>query len=171
MERSEKKLAELVRLLESGRLREIDERIRLLRTEVPFEGALLALASYYDKSDDEVIKLTISSLFNDMKENAGKAEVIKSLMAVSRQDSIAMLASSCWQSGLDYSDHAIALTEAFMAGDYMTSLECFTVIDNCSPSISEDDRANIISRLENEIEKYDTPKQKLARELIMLLAV
>ncbi|MDX9772955.1 MAG: hypothetical protein RBT02_05965 [Bacteroidales bacterium] len=169
MERSEKKLAELGSLLESGNLRDIDKRIRLMRTETLFNGALRMLALYYDKSDNESIKLSISGFFNDIKNSAAKAEIIKSLAEVSRQDSMVMLASSCWQSGLDYSEHAIALADAFMAGDYRTSLECFTVIDNCSGSISDGDRLAIIFKLKNEINTYDTFKQKLAGELITLL--
>ena len=70
-----------------------------------------------------------------------------------------MLASSCWQSGLDYSDHAVALAEIFMQGDYLTSLECFTVLETCSGMISSTDKSGIISRLENEIDTYDTAKQ------------
>jgi hypothetical protein len=169
MERSEKKVAELGRVLNNGKHHEIDEKVRLMRAETPFNGALRMLALFYDKSDDDSIKLIISGFFNDMKDSAGRAEIIESLAAVSKQDSMAMLASSCWQSGLDYSGHAIALADAFMAGDYMTSLECFTVIESCSTKISDGDRIAIIFKLENEIKAYDAPKQRLAGELITLL--
>ncbi len=169
MERSEKKLTGLGRVLDTGKHNEIVARIRRLRTETPFSGALKMMALYYDKSDDEDIRLAIADFFNDMKDIAGKAEVIESLAAVSRDESKAMLASSCWQSGLDYSEHAVALADAFMTGAYMTSLECFTVIDTCSASINDSDRAGIIFRLQNEIETYDTLRQKLTMELIALL--
>ena len=169
MERSEKKLAELGRVLAAGRPGEISERIRHLRAEAPFEGALRMLALYYDKSDDVSIKLKITGFFNDMKDSSGRAEVIESLAAVSRQDSVAMLASSCWQSGLDYSEYAIALADAFMTGDYMTSLECFTVLETCAGTISEGDRTEIILRLERVTGSFAVPMQKLANELIRVL--
>ncbi len=169
MQRSEKKLAELSRVLDSGKHNEINKRINHLRTEVPFAGALRVLALYYDKSDDESIRLAITDFFNDMKDNDGKVEVIESIAAVSRHDSKAMLVSSCWQSGLCYSEHAMALVDTFMEGDYMTSLECVTVIDDCAASISDSDRTSIIFKLGNVIETYDTPRQKLAGELISLL--
>jgi hypothetical protein len=82
-----------------------------------------------------------------------------------------MLASSCWQSGLDYSDHAIALAEIFIKSDYMTSLECFTVLETCSGMISDTDKSEIIGRLRNETDSYDTVKQLLAKELITVLNV
>jgi len=80
-----------------------------------------------------------------------------------------MLASSCWQSGLDYSEFAVNLAEAFMEGDYETSLECFTVIENCSDSISDDDIDEIIFRLGNEIVNFDAAKSRLTQELISVL--
>ena len=169
MERSEKKLAELGRVLSRGRRHEIDEKIRSLRSEAPFEGALRMLAFFFDDSDDEIIKLAIAGLFNDMKESSGRAEVIQSLASVHKPGSRAMLASSCWQSGLDYAEYAVTLAATFMAGDYITSLECFTVLDTCAKAISDDDRPGIISRLEKEISSYDTPKQKLTAELIAIL--
>jgi hypothetical protein len=80
-----------------------------------------------------------------------------------------MLAASCWQSGLDYSDHAIALAEIFILGDYLTSLECFTVLETCSGMISSTDKSGITGRLESEIDTYDAAKQQLARELIAVM--
>jgi len=171
MERSEKRLAELEMIMKSGSEREINERIKLLRSEDPFRGALRLLALLYDKTEDQHIKLEITNLFNDMKEKSAMAEVIESLSAVTKPASRAMLASSCWQSGLDYSEFALPLAEQFITGDYMTSLECYTVLDTCAGSISDGDRTTIIMKLQQEIESWETPKQKLAGELISLLNV
>jgi len=169
MIKSEKKLAELSKILSNAKYNEIYDRISMLRAEEPFEGAIILLAQFYDESDREEIKTAISAFFNDMKERAGRAEVISSLGTVKKPETKAMLASSCWQSGLDYSDYAVALGEAFMSGDYMTSLECFTVLENCSETISDADRAGIISRLDTAMAQYDTPLRKLAEELISVL--
>jgi hypothetical protein len=169
MEGSEKRLAELDRILINGTEKEINERIRLLRSEEPFRGALTLLALLYDKTGNQNIKLEITNLFNDMKEKSAMAEVIESLSAVSKQESRAMLVSSCWQSGLDYSEFALPLAEQFFSGDYTTSLECYTVLDTCAGSISDGDRIKIILRLQQQIESWETPKQKLAAELITLL--
>jgi hypothetical protein len=169
MIKSEKKLAELRRILSNAKYNEINDRISMLRAEEPFEGAIILLAHLYDESDQEEIKTAISAFFNDMKERAGRPEVIRSLGDVKKPETKAMLASSCWQSGLDYSEYAIALCEAFMSGDYMTSLECFTVLEDCSEQISAVDKAEIIARLDTAIAHYDTPLQKLTEELISVL--
>jgi len=169
MLKSEKKLAELNKILINGKYNEIHDRISMLRTEEPFEGAIKLLAGFYGETSDDALKLIISDFFNDMKERSGRAEVIESLTSSGDPASKAMLASSCWQSGLDYSEFAVSLADAFMAGDYIISLECFTVLDTCAASISDSDRAGIIYRLQQEIMGYDAPKQELARELIILL--
>ncbi|MRR23106.1 hypothetical protein EG830_09020 [bacterium] len=169
MLKSEKKLAELNKILINGKYNEIHDRISMLRAEEPFEGAIKLLARFYGETSDHGLKLTISAFFNDMKERSGQAEVIESLSLSVNPSSKAMLASSCWQSGLDYSEFAVSLADAFMAGDYLTSLECLTVFDTCAGSISDGDRRSIIIRLNKEIRGYDAPKQELARELITLL--
>jgi len=169
MLKSEKKLAELNKILTNGKYNEINDRISILRSEEPFAGAVSLLADFYDKTKDEGLKLLVSEFFNDMKERSCRAEVIESMASVSNPASKAMLASSCWQSGLDYSDHAVALAEIFIISDYITSLECFTVLETCSGMISTADKSGIISRLANKIDTYDTAKLKLARELIAVM--
>lgn len=169
MLKSEKKLAELNKILTNGKYNEINDRISILRSEEPFAGAVSLLADFYDKTKDEGLKLLVSEFFNDMKDRSCRAEVIESMASVSNPASKAMLASSCWQSGLDYSDHAVALAEIFIISDYITSLECFTVLETCSGMISTADKSGIISRLANKIDTYDTAKLKLARELIAVM--
>jgi hypothetical protein len=169
MLKSEKKLAELSKILTNGKYNEIIDRISILRSEEPFAGTISLLADFYDKSKDEALKLLISAFFNDIKERSCRAEVIESLAAVSNPASKAMLASSCWQSGLDYSEHAVALAEIFILSDYITSLECFTVLETCSGMISSADKSGIINRLEDVIDTYDTAKRQLARELIAVM--
>lgn len=169
MLKSEKRLAELKNLLVNGKYNEIHDRISMLRSEEPFEGALRTLALFYDKTGDERLRLLIASFFNDLKEKSGRAEVVDSIKAVSKQASRAMLASSCWQSGLDYSAYAVDLADVFSEGDYMTALECFTAIEGCTESLSDEDRTATIKKLQSEIPGFDAPKQMLAKELITLL--
>jgi hypothetical protein len=169
MIKSDRKLAELSKILLNGKYNEINARISILRREEPFEGAIRLLAGFYDETGDESLKLVISSFLNDIKERSCQAEVIEALTSVVKPASKTMIASSCWQSGLDYSQYAVALADVFMKGDYLTSLECFTVLDTWAGDVSDRDRADIIFRLQNGQAKYDPAKQKLAVELITVL--
>ena len=169
MIRSDKKLADLNKVLKGGNHYEIEEMVGRLRSGEPFQGALKLLALFYDSTDDEGLKVIISALFNDIKERTVCNEVIDSITVVNSQATKAMLASSCWQSGVDYSEHAVALAELYLEGDYLTSLECFTVLDVCSPMISEADRNHIIKRLNEKSLSHDKAKRQLTVELISTL--
>jgi hypothetical protein len=169
MIRSDKKLADLNKVLKGGKNDEIEEVIGHIRENEPFQGAIMLLALFYDSTDNEGLKVIISGFFNDVKEKSVCKEVIDSIAAVKLPGTKAMLASSCWQSGLDYSDHALALTEYYLEGDYITSLECFTVLDICSPMINEEDRNLILRRLEEESPSPDNARSQLTRELISAL--
>ncbi len=169
MIRSDKRLADLNKVLKGGENDEIEEMIGHLRESDPFQGALMLLALFYDSTDNEGLKVIISGFFNDIKEKTVCQEVIDSIAAVKLPGTKAMLASSCWQSGLDYSDHAVTLAEYYLEGDYVTSLECFTVLDICSPLINEEDRDHILRRLEEESSSRDKARSQLTRELISAL--
>ncbi|MCK7536379.1 MAG: hypothetical protein MZV63_38065 [Marinilabiliales bacterium] len=54
------------------------------------------------------------------------AEIQKAMESTTQS---AMLVSSCWQSGLDYSDYSADFAKVFLKGDYATSIECITVIE------------------------------------------
>jgi hypothetical protein len=169
MIKSAKKLAELGKMLSTGSRHDIEKTIISLRNSEPFEGALKMLARFYDKTEDEGLKLLISGFFNDMKESTSCPEVMDALAGAENQATKAMLAASCWQSGLDYTEHAVTLTRVYSEGDYTTSLECFTVLETCAEMISDADRVNIISLLEKETEIQDDAKKHLTGELISVM--
>lgn len=169
MIKSAKKLAELEKMLSTGSRHDIEKTVASLRNSESFEGALKMLARFYDKTEDEGLKLLISGFFNDIKESTSCPEVMDALAGVKKQATKAMLAASCWQSGLDYSGHAVALTRIYAEGDYATSLECFTVLETCADMISDTDRTQIISLLEKETEMQDDAKKQLTGELILVM--
>lgn len=169
MLKSDRKLSELGHILSTGSSHDIEKKITSLRNSEPFEGALKMLAQFYDKTEDEELKLLISGFFNDMKESTSCPEVMDALTGAKNHTTKAMLAASCWQSGLDYSEHAVALTRIYSEGDYATSLECFTVLETCADNITEADRAKIIKLLEKESAKQDDAKKQLTGELISVV--
>jgi hypothetical protein len=115
------------------------------------------------------LKLHISDFFNDLKELSSRSEVMDALTGEISQATKEMLAASCWQSGLDYSEHAVALTRIYIEGNYATSLECFTVLETCADMISDTDRAQSISLLQEKGEMQNEAKKQLTGELISVL--
>ncbi len=67
-------------------------------------------------------------------------EVINEIRKPWKSDTISMLVSSCWQSGLNYSDYSLDLAKVFLRGDYVTAVECLTVIEESVHEMSKPDK-------------------------------
>jgi hypothetical protein len=166
---SGKKVKDLQEKLSSENPKVIADKITSLRHENPFRGAIALLVNFFDTTDNQEIKDLIRNFLNDIKEPNARNEVIGELKKNYTSATISMLACSCWQSGLDYSDFANEFAEVFVKGDYLTSLECFTVIEESLLNISQSDKTTIISLLEDNIETFATEKITLTRTLISIL--
>ena len=80
-----------------------------------------------------------------------------------------MLVSSCWQSGLDYSDYVTDMARIFLEGDYATAIECMTVIEESVKNSSRERKDEIIRILEDSYPANTNEKFALTRELITIL--
>lgn len=78
MLKSEKKLAELNKILINGKYNEINDRISILRSEEPFAGAVSLLADFYDKTKDEEC-FTVLETCSGMISSADKSGIISRL--------------------------------------------------------------------------------------------
>ena len=103
MIKSDKKIKLLNEILNKDNNIVITEAIELLRQEKPFEGAIGLLTAYYDKTNDFSIRKTITGFMNDLKDQSVCQEVIEEIRKQWKSDTISMLVSSCWQSGLSSS--------------------------------------------------------------------
>jgi len=169
MLKSEKKVSELADLLNHGNNPGILEAIEKLRLEQPFAGAIALFTSFYDKTDNSTLKKTIAGFMNDLKDQSVCAEVITEIRKPWKPDTISMLVSSCWQSGLNYSDYSSDMAKVFLRGDYVTALECFTVIEESVDELSKVGKDKIIKILEESPVSTANEKKALTLELIAIL--
>lgn len=169
MIKSEKKIKELAGILSKDSNIVINEAIELLRHEKPFEGAIGLLTRFYDRTDDFSIRKSISGFLNDLKDQAACEEVIKEIRKKWKSDTISMLISSCWQSGLNYSEYSADLAKVFLNGDYVTAIECLTVIEESVNDLSESVKNEIIKMLEESPVSQINEKHSLTLELISIL--
>ncbi len=169
MIRSEKKIKELVELLKKDNNIVITEAIELLRLEKPFEGAIGLLTAFYDKTDDYTIKKAIAGFLNDLKDQTACVEVIKEIRKQWKADTISMLVSSCWQSGLNYSDFSLDLAKVFLKGDYVTAIECLTVIEESVHELSRKQKDEVIKLIEENPFSPVNEKTTLTFELKSIL--
>lgn len=169
MIRSEKKIRELTEILNKDSKILITGAIESLRQEKPFEGAIGLLTAYYDKNHDVSIRKTIAAFMNDLKDQSASKEVILEIRKQWSPDTISMLVSSCWQSGLNYSEYSLDLAKVFLEGDYVTAVECLTVIEESVQELSKSSRDEIIKILWNNSTSLKSEKNSLIRELISIL--
>jgi hypothetical protein len=169
MIRSDKKIKELTDILDKGSDIVISEAIELLRLEKPFEGAIGLLTAYYNKSDDYSIRRIIAGFMNDLNDQSVCEEVIKEISNPWKPDTISMLVSSCWQSGLNYSEYSLDLARVFLTGDYVTAVECLTVIEESAQDLNKAKREEIIKLIEQNPFPSVNEKSTLTLELLSIL--
>jgi hypothetical protein len=169
MIRSEKQLKGFAEILKKNNTLLIIKAIDSLRIEKPFEGVVGLLTAFYDQSDEFTVRKTISGFLNDLKDQSVCAEIIKEIRKKWKADTISMLVSSCWQSGLDYSDYSLDLVKIFLKGDYVTAIECLTVIEESVDELSSDRKDEIIKIIEQSPVSEINEKKGLALELISIL--
>jgi hypothetical protein len=169
MIKSEKKIKELDEILNKDSNIVINEAIELLRKEKPFEGAIGLLTAFYERTDDFSIRKTIAGFMNDLKDQAACQEIIKEIRKQWKSDTISMLISSCWQSGLNYSDYSPDLAKVFLQGDYITAIECLTVIEESVHKLSKASKDEIMKMLEESPVSQIKEKKELTLELIAIL--
>lgn len=169
MLKSEKKNKELQSLLNKNNNFLISEAIGLLREEVPFEGAIGLLIELYDKTADNEIKKSIEGFMSDLKDQSASSEVINEIRKEWKVETINMLVSSCWQSGLDYSEYSVDLAKAFLKGNYITAFECLTVIEESVSDLSREEKENILNVFEKDPLPSSNEKNILLQELLTIL--
>jgi hypothetical protein len=166
---SEKKVHQLSTLLSGKNDLLISQAIVLLRDEEPFEGAIGLLVSYYEMTDDEAVRKGIEGFMNDLKDQTAAKEIIAEIRKPFKHSTISMLVSSCWQSGLDYTEYLYDIAEIFLRADYVTALECLTVIEESVNELSQAKRDELIKIIEEYPIQPSGEKSGLTTELIAIL--
>jgi hypothetical protein len=169
MIKSEKKIKELAEILNKENNLKVTDAIELLRLEKPFEGAIGLLTACYDRTDDSSVKRTISAFMNDLKDQAACGEIIKEIRKNWKSDTISMLVSSCWQSGLNFAEYSLDLARVFLTGDYVTAIECLTVIEENVNELSSEQKNEVIKLIEETPFSTANEKSTLTFELLTIL--
>jgi len=141
-----------------------------LRNSDPFSGAIQLLADLYDRSEISIVREHVRSFLNDLKEHSIRAEVVTEMKRVHQPETITMLVSSCWQSGLDYSEWASDIVHIFCEADFITALECFTVLEESAYNLPPDKKKELIGVLKENDNNKIPEKIALRRELISIMS-
>jgi len=166
---SEKKFKELSEILQKGDSVLIAGAVELLRDEHPFIGAIGLLTECYDNSENIPLRKSIEGFMNDLKDQAATEEIINEVRKPWKDDTISMLISSCWQSGLNYSDYLFDFVEVFLKGDYVTAIECLTVIEEYAHEMTPEKIKEITKYITESQHPFQDEKKALKLEMITIL--
>jgi hypothetical protein len=169
MTNPQNKRKELEHILNREDFVKITESINMLRDESPFSGAIELLVAFYNKSDNSSVKRLINDFLNDLKDQSLCGEVVAEIKKDIKPETLRMLVSSCWQSGLNYSGYSSDFAYLFLAGDYMTAIECFTVIESSMHNMTKSEKKTIIKIIQEGSASDTGEKTALALELISVL--
>ncbi|HKK63420.1 MAG TPA: hypothetical protein VJ951_12720 [Bacteroidales bacterium] len=118
--------------------------------------------------DNEIIGACIE-LINDLKIEEATPYIINAIKDQSLTDIRQTLVSSCWQNGLDYSNHIELFTDLLIKDDYLVSIEAFTVIENHLDSISDEAMTRITQKLRQASQRASTEKKNLINEMLNVI--
>jgi hypothetical protein len=163
------KRKELEHILSNENFVKITESIKVLRDITPFSGAIGLLISFYDETDNSSLKRLITEFLNDLKDQSSSEEVIAEIKKEFKPETLRMLVSSCWQSGLNYSAYSSVFAELFLTGDYLTAIECFTVIESSVENLTRPEKDSLIKLIREGSSGDIGEKRALAMELISIL--
>jgi hypothetical protein len=163
------KRKELEHILNGENFVKIAESIKVLRDETPFSGAIGLLVEFYSKTDNSSVRRQITEFLNDLKDQSSCEEVIYELKRELKPETLRMLVSSCWQSGLNYSAYSPVFADLFLAGDYLTAIECFTVIESSVEKLTRPEKDSLIIKIREGSSGNIGEKRALAMELISVL--
>jgi len=163
------RLNELARIFQSTDPVLIAELVTSLRDEEPFEGAIALLAELYAKTNDKKLKHTIEEFMNDIRDPDARGEIISEILKDHNDETNSMLVASCWQSGMNYSEHLTVFAGVFLAGSYATAVECMTLIGEAVHECTDEQLRETFNMINNSPSAMTHEKYPLTNELLSML--
>ena len=168
MEKPDKYYKEIEKKFCSGNRSEILNTLK----EIRFLGKAIIMPLVFqvlNNDPDDEIKDEIFNILSQLKDKECVPYIIDAIQSEASNSYITKLITTCWQSGLDYSEHILIFAEQFIKGDYQTAIESFSVIEEW---IFESVPAQIFETkkfLIHNIDKVSEDKKPLYHELVKVV--
>ena len=159
---------ELLKRLRSGDEMTVLKALGELRSSGHLEY-IPELLDIMSLSESEIVHREMVSLLADIKVKAIIHYLIDGLKNPALQGVRSEIASVCWQSGMDYSEHIDLFIEIFLESDYMTSLESFSVIEQSLEYLTEEQCTQKRDLVLEGLDRVSEEKKPLVKELIYML--
>jgi hypothetical protein len=123
----------------------------------------------YQQSQSSDVKKRITNLLNDIKDKKSAPIIVDLIKQSTSDDVTSMLLTSCWSSGIDYSQYLPVFIDLVISRDYMTAFEALTVIDNIEGNFDVDELNGYIEKVKQA--SITDPSQKKRAMYIELISV
>jgi HEAT repeat protein len=166
----QKKINALKKALESNNEKKILEAIKESRDEGD-EQLIPVLVNILKNSSNNKVKDEIFSLLNDLKSQKTVWPLIQEIEKVTDRTLKAQLIAVLWQAGLETSEYLDELLKWAMDEDFFIANEAITVLENISPTLSEEELMNYLYDISEEINSLedDNPRKNLLLSLAEIL--
>jgi len=162
--------SEILSLLNSDREDLIIQGIEMLREKGNCK-LIPNIVELLRENESNIIGRELKGLLFDIKDIKSIPYFIKEIKNKENKKILSILVSSCWQSGLDYSDHIDVFLQSFINENYAVSIEAFTLIEtlHLEQKLNTEKLDSVIKELRLRISKMSNEKQALAEELLKTL--
>jgi len=154
--------------LNSGNYRSVLAELHKLRSSGNVLILPLIINLLSTNKDEEVLKEVINFL-GEIKDRKSVPIIAGYISGHLNDQNLTLLIATCWQTGLDYSNHLDVFAECFIAGNYLQSLESFTVIEEMIWRSTPEKLSGCLEILVNRHAEIIEEKKPLYNELIKIL--
>ena len=166
---SKKLNSEMVRRLRSDKHNLVIPVLNHLRKSIHASPYLPEVIHLLYETKNIEIRRELSQFLNDYKDPGGIPHILEALQDDQFKPVWNIIISACWQSGLDYSKNLDIFITIFLKEDYLTALEAFSVIEQSMPYLEEKKLGQYRETLIAGLNKVDSDKAPLVREMIKIM--
>lgn len=166
MEENSKKINSILADFKSENAETVIAAIKTNRKEGNIK-TFKALLELLISTDEPTIEANIIEFLYDLKDEESASILIKAIDNKEFEFYHNFLVAAFWQSSLDASPYIEQLVKAAIEGEYMTTLECLTVIENFDSAFNEMDLLDYETDLNIAIAAEENEDKKLLLESLV----
>ncbi|QQS51529.1 MAG: HEAT repeat domain-containing protein [Bacteroidota bacterium] len=127
------------------------------------------VVSLLNKHQHDEVREEVISILGQLKDKEAVPFIIEQIKSSGTDTFKSELIMTCWQSGLDYSEHIDVFTQSFIDGDFQTAIEAFSVIDEWIDQAGSEKIKQCKELLAENLPKVSPEKKAFYLELIKLI--
>jgi hypothetical protein len=130
---------------------------------------LYPLLQLLKRNDNQKVERKVKAVFFDLKTNTAVPYIIDAIKSEESSIIRQFLVTSCWNNGLDYSEHLELFVDLFINENFEIAFDAFTVIENMIGFAENEVINKQIDKLKHSSGKISQDKRQLLIDLIQIL--